>query len=1251
MMTKHTQLDCPPKTSLSSFVLGKLPESEALTVEQHLSLCEPCNDTLRLLDDSDTFVDLAQAGLQALGDQKPQNADDNQFIEDLINNLSDPERLKSQYESDRSLDSRAAEVTCLLEPTDHPGELGRLGGYRIEKLIGAGATGVVYRALDEQLDRPVALKVLRPSLGENARQRFIAEARATAALDHENVVTIYQVGSTNNLAFIAMQWLPGETLEQRLQTQPILSPELVAQLGKQIAVGLAAAHDKGLIHRDIKPANIWIESNRQRIKILDFGLARVTDEATKVTETGLIAGTPNYMSPEQSRGENLDTRTDLFSLGCVLFQAATGKPPFHADNVLGTLQAIQNIDPPAAHEANPDIPEDLSNLIDCLLEKNPVHRPSGANAVASAFEKPMEQWSFRHRPKNQLAAKADTDAKYRRRSTRSWIIAAALLPLILLAVWFAGPQIIRIATDTGIIEIRTDDPNVKVEIRQNGKLVELVDLDTKQKIVIKSGEYSIIPQSDKNGFHLSANKVIMTRGGKQIVEIKRLPKAEMKDDLSVAKKSFPDKKPAPTFDGRTRKQIIAAMQTERSVQKVADFVKGLQLLTHTPAEKRENTEIFRQLVRKYGMSSLEMSVPRTSEKHFDQRVADLDSRAILLQRIMTMYDRAFDFEQCCEFITTEIAEGTPASRLFLFPMLELTGRKKRNFDNDSRSQQLLSKILDGLLALNQTGTVAEQSWVSSFMLKLLTTCKFEVAQKQLVIEILMKRMEVIPKLSQVKLEQVKDFREPASQGKLVDLAELGLLLVTLNRLEHVPDRQVGFCQYVLHNAWRCNYYTRLRAIRLYAAMPEHQRVSILDDLMQCLQYRRANDSEKTRILQEALRLKDAIIQSDKAKLKIYKLAIKECVLIATIDQIGPMKELVNAIDKKLGSASDDSPAWVKYDGKSFDQWQSALEGEREISRIRECIDAYRVLGNDQNRKAILSDCSKLLRSYGSRTFNDESRGLLQAMIKLFASIPPQDITDFVIQEIETGNTKTRESLFLFLSIPYLDANQNVIQEKYDALEKTHIENIDRFTTVISKIYQDKNTDNSKWATRYLANLLRVIDVGKVKKWDNRKTANSIVEAGIQLQQDTVDLENMIIAVSKMSPKSPYLLPTSINAIKARNKSNKTTIARIQDYVATTASQTIMEMSDLKSTKPAIGPMTQLLTKRQYRRSNPGIATSDRRLAIVQWLGRHGSDAKTSIPVLNQLLQDNSFNGDPRQSKTSLGKIIEETIEKIENDKR
>ncbi|MDW8263686.1 MAG: serine/threonine-protein kinase, partial [Phycisphaerales bacterium] len=174
----------------------------------------------------------------------------------------------------------------------------------------------------------VALKVLRPDLPpeQMSRDRFLREARAMASIDHENVCTIYQVDEADGRPFMAMQMLLGETLERRLERDGRLPVAEAARIGREVALGLAAAHAKGIIHRDIKPANIWLEAGTGRVKLLDFGLALPRD-SVHLTRSGFVIGTPAFMSPEQARGEPLDARSDLFSLGVVLYLATTGERP------------------------------------------------------------------------------------------------------------------------------------------------------------------------------------------------------------------------------------------------------------------------------------------------------------------------------------------------------------------------------------------------------------------------------------------------------------------------------------------------------------------------------------------------------------------------------------------------------------------------------------------------------------------------------------------------------------------------------------------------------------------------------------------------------------------------------------------------------------------------------------------------------------------------------------------------------------
>jgi serine/threonine protein kinase len=264
-----------------------------------------------------------------------------------------------------------------LAPPEQPDELGRLGAYRVMRVLGAGGMGVVFLAEDPTLKRKVALKAMLPGLAasESARQRFLREAQTAAALEHDNIVAIFQVGEDRGVPFIAMPFLKGEPLETRIQREPVLSTAEVVRIGRETAKGLAVAHAADLIHRDIKPANLCLEGAEGRVKILDFGLARARADDARLTQNGAIIGTPAYMAPEQANAQVLDARCDLFSLGCVLYWLSTGELPFKGADTISTLMAVGTAQPPPPRELNPVLPPGLSDLIMKLLSKEPAGRP------------------------------------------------------------------------------------------------------------------------------------------------------------------------------------------------------------------------------------------------------------------------------------------------------------------------------------------------------------------------------------------------------------------------------------------------------------------------------------------------------------------------------------------------------------------------------------------------------------------------------------------------------------------------------------------------------------------------------------------------------------------------------------------------------------------------------------------------------------------------------------------------------------
>ena len=282
----------------------------------------------------------------------------------------------------REDDDDEAEPLDFLQPSTRPGSLGRLSHYEVLEVLGRGGFGTVLKAFDDKLHRMVAIKVMARGLASTspARKRFLREARAAAAIRHENVVNIHAVDE-EPIPYLVMEYIDGQTLQEKLdQSGPIETPE-VLRIGRQIADGLAAAHRQKLIHRDIKPGNILLEAADERVKITDFGLARAVDDAS-LTRSGTIAGTPLYMAPEQALGEAIDQRADLFSLGSVLYVMCTGRPPFRAQSTLAVLRRVAEDQPRPIHEVIPEVPAELCALIDRLHAKDPADRFESARAVA-----------------------------------------------------------------------------------------------------------------------------------------------------------------------------------------------------------------------------------------------------------------------------------------------------------------------------------------------------------------------------------------------------------------------------------------------------------------------------------------------------------------------------------------------------------------------------------------------------------------------------------------------------------------------------------------------------------------------------------------------------------------------------------------------------------------------------------------------------------------------------------------------------
>jgi len=509
--------------------------------------------------------------------------------------------------------SQAEIDLSFLEPSTAPGSIGRLRHYDIHEIIGRGGCGIVLKAFDEKLHRVVAIKVMAPELAATspARKRFLREARATAAIRHENVVSIHAV-EEQPLPFLVMEYIDGQTLQQKLDQHGPLDVREVLQIGRQIAAGLEAAHAKGLIHRDIKPGNILLEVGSDHIKITDFGLARSADDAS-MTQSGVISGTPLYMSPEQAQAHEIDHRSDLFSLGSVLYVMCSGRPPFRAATSLAVLRRVVEEQPRPIQGIIPEVPQWLTAIIARLHAKNPEERFASAKEVGNLLARclsELQQYgrveslceilpmlpqpeTARQEPKEdghsgvveRLAPVADRHSAWP--SNRRWVAAAAMILVLLTGLGMSEATgvtnvrgtVIRLFSSEGTLVVEVDDPGVSVTI--DGEEMVITGTGAKE-IRLKPGQYKLL--ASKDGKLVRQELVTVTTNGRQVVRVTR--ESESPDAPVAGVSADPDRRAAeyllslPGAD-RTDRQALQIFDGKRwyDVRKVSDLPVGPFQLT------------------------------------------------------------------------------------------------------------------------------------------------------------------------------------------------------------------------------------------------------------------------------------------------------------------------------------------------------------------------------------------------------------------------------------------------------------------------------------------------------------------------------------------------------------------------------------------------------------------------------------------------------------------------------------------------
>ena len=500
-------------------------------------------------------------------------------------------------------------LTDFLASPQAPDELGRLGKYRILKILGHGGMGVVYKAEDPTLKRTVAIKAMLPRLAASASSgtRFKREAEAMAAVEHDHIVRIYDILEDRGVTFMAMEFLKGEPLDERLRRAEPMPLAEILRIGREIAEGLAAAHATGLIHRDIKPANIWLEDRRERrvesqetkdkspapvcghstlsscrVKILDFGLARAATQDAGLTQQGSILGTPAYMAPEQARGDTVDSRCDLFSLGVVLYRLCTGNQPFYGKDTVSTLMSVALHEPIHPIQVNAEMPPELSDLVMKLLEKDTAQRIGSAGEVIAALQKIEDELRRQKEIEGKtqavsFVAPTSMAAASKNQASSDTVSAIAAprrkKPLLMLALLFLGSLfvlaggiagIIRITTPEGDYVIDTDDPDFAFSVGKGAVVLE--DKKTKRTYNLKvlkqkSGEFELEVTDPGNELAFLTKTFSIKRGEK------------------VALKAWFERKGAEVANGGPVDdawiKMVAALPAEKQVKAVADKLKEL----------------------------------------------------------------------------------------------------------------------------------------------------------------------------------------------------------------------------------------------------------------------------------------------------------------------------------------------------------------------------------------------------------------------------------------------------------------------------------------------------------------------------------------------------------------------------------------------------------------------------------------------------------------------------------------------------
>ena len=503
----------PAEHALKSYSLGTLDDTDTSAVEQHITECEQCR---RVVEEAppDSLVGLLRASIAR------QESDAAAHTASVM--TPEPASTASTLDSHPPLYKRVAQLlgegsaTASAKPqtaTPPPG-LADHARYQVFEHLGSGGMGTVFKAQHRLMNRAVAIKVINPALlnKPSVKERFMREVTAAAKLAHAHIVTAYDAEQSDDLHLLVMEFVEGETLADRIRREGALPVPVACQFMREAALGLQHAHEKGMVHRDIKPANLMIVKTHGPqpeglVKVLDFGLACFRSENHSlegITELGALMGTPDYMAPEQALDPHTaDIRADIYSLGCTLYHALAGQVPYPATTPLAKIDAHRAGRATPLKSIRPDVPAELSAIVEKMMAKDPAKRFQTPAEVAEALL-PFTQ--------SQTAA-----APVRRR--RFPLVAAIVLLALAPLCYFFGPTVFRFVTNQGVLIIETDDKDIKITAWQDKDAVEILDVRTGKTFVLKAGSYKVQVTEGKPGLTLETSEFALSRGGKQVVKV------------------------------------------------------------------------------------------------------------------------------------------------------------------------------------------------------------------------------------------------------------------------------------------------------------------------------------------------------------------------------------------------------------------------------------------------------------------------------------------------------------------------------------------------------------------------------------------------------------------------------------------------------------------------------------------------------------------------------------------------------------